>query len=604
MLELVIMTAGFLGIVGASCKFLNLDPGYAPLFSISLIGILLFFFALAGFLETGTYLVAGLGGGFALYFVAGRIKKTEGNFTPSRFLTLKPGTVFGGLIVLSFCLTFNMQFTVVDDFVFWGIAGKYLVLFDHLPRADTTIIAKHLMYTPGTSLVHYFFHGLTGAYKPSFAYFAQNMILISALFVVIRKQQMEKSLIRLCLMVVLLTLFSGSVFTKLQVDYLLTTLFFAVLWIYYTDDNLFPKLLAISAPICFLFLIKQIGLLLGLLLLVIIAADLIFNGNPGKQLKFKALGFLFLIGGFLLLLNRLWAWHCLEMGFTAFNNAMTLDNILAALNIFSDETIQKGFLIYVKAVFLGPADRFNLPYLFWYVLLVFIGIRLFRGMSPEENSRFGLLAKMMTIAFILYLVMIYFFQVIVFRVGANYDHTVGLTRYLNILFAQIIIFTFLFSVGRLWFKKPVSGKALLIGVIGVTLIFGISRIEKTIRPDNADIQAESLAQKIVLNTDRNRQNRICVIPGNKDQFLGIKLLYHLLPDRVNPDPFPAATREQFMDQLVQWDYVLFYQPDNRVKAWAEKLTNSSLGPSGFYEIMALKAHSLDKKESVTLRKLF
>ncbi|MCP4720935.1 MAG: hypothetical protein GY860_15890, partial [Desulfobacteraceae bacterium] len=412
MLELVIMTSSFLGIVGATCKFLKLDIGYAPLFSISLIGILLFFFALADFLGEGTYLVAGLGGGFALYFVAKRVKNSERDiFNLSQFLTLTPGAVFGCLIVFSFFLTLGMHFTVVDDFVFWGIVGKYLVLFDHLPRTDTTIIAKHLMYTPGTSLVHYFFHGLTDTYKPSLAYFAQNMILISALFVVIRKHQMGKSLIRLCLMVVLLTLFSGSVFTKLQVDYLLTILFFAVLWVYYTGDNLFLKLLAISAPICFMFLIKQIGFLLGLLLLVIVFVDLVFYGNLRKGVKFKALGLVLLTGGILLLLNRIWAWHCLEMGFAAFNNAMTLDNILASLKIFSNETIQKGLLTYVKAIFLGPADRLNLPYLFWYVLLGFLWIRLFKGMSPEENFRYGLLAKIMTIAFVLYLVMIYFFQV-------------------------------------------------------------------------------------------------------------------------------------------------------------------------------------------------
>lgn len=602
MFELVIMTASFLGIVGASCKFLNLDPAYAPLFSISLIGILLFLFALAGFLATGTYLVVGLGGGFALCFVASRIKKARGDiFTLFRFSRMTPGAVFGGLIVLSFCITFNMQFTVVDDFVFWGIAGKYLVLFDHLPRADTTIIARHLMYTPGTSLVHSFFHGLTGDYRPSFAYFSQNMILISALFVVIRKQQMEKSLIRLCLMVVLLTLFSGSVFTKLQVDYLLTILFFAVLWIYYTDDTIFPKLLAISAPICFLFLIKQIGFLLGLLLLVIISVDLILNGTIKKN-RTKALGFLMSIGGFLLLLNRLWACHCLEMGFTAFNSAMTLDNILAALKIFSDETIQKGFLIYAKAIFLGPADRFNLPYLFWYVLLGFLWFFLSKRMTLEEQSRYGMLAKMMTIAFVFYLVMIYFFQIVVFGVGESFDHTVGLTRYLNVLFAQIVIFTLLFSVGRLWFKKTISGKMLLTGVIGVILILGISRIEKTIRLDRADIQAEHLAQKIVMNTDRNRQNRICVVPGMDEQFLGIKLLYHLLPDRVDYNPFPVATREGFMAKLVQYEYVLFYESDNRVNAWVKELSGFPLEVPGFYRI--IEPSSPFRKEPETLRKLF
>ncbi|MBA3011444.1 MAG: hypothetical protein KJ658_03225 [Proteobacteria bacterium] len=597
MIELGLMTACFMGIVGATCRFLKLDFRYAPLFSISLIGILLFGFSLAGFLKTGTFLIAGAGGVFAVYFTAVGVKNRD-------TISLTPGAVFAGLIVLSFFLSLKMTFTVVDDFVFWGIVGKYLVLFDHLPNADTTIIPKHLMYTPGTSLVHYFFHGLTGMYKPSLAYFAQNMILISALFVVIKKPRMERSVIRLCLAIVLLIIFCGSIFTKLQVDYLLTTLFFAILWIYYTGDELFLKLVAISAPICFLFLIKQIGFMLGLLLLVIIFFDLLFHGDFRKDRKFKALALVMLIAGGLLFLNRLWAWHCVEMGFTGFSNAITLETIMESFKIFSKGPVQNGFLIYVKAIFFGSADRLNLPYLFWYLLSGVLWTRIFKGMTPKERSRQGLLIKIMAGAYILYLVMNYFFQVIVFKVGANFDHIVGLTRYLNILFAQMVIFTLLMSVGRLWFKKVIPPKAVLTGAMAVMLILGISRIEKLLHPDKHDLDARHLAQKITMNTDRNRQNFIGVIPGMNDQFLGIKLLYHLLPDRVNYSPFPLSDQDGFMEGLAQYDYVLFYRSDEKVSAWAEELSGIPLETPGFFQIMHREFPASDTQKSATLKKVF
>ncbi|MBU0969885.1 MAG: hypothetical protein KKC20_04525 [Proteobacteria bacterium] len=598
MIELGLMTACFMGIVGATGRFLKLDFRYAPLFSISLIGLVLFGFSLAGFLKTGTLLIAGVGGVFAVYFTAVGLRQPK-------TLSLTPGTVFAGLIVLSFLLSLNMTFTVVDDFVFWGIVGKYLVLFDHFPNAETTIIPKHLMYTPGTSLVHYFFHGLIGAYKPSLAYFAQNMILISALFVVIQKPRMERSVIRLCLAIVLLILFCGSVFTKLQVDYLLTTLFFAILWVYYTGDDLFLKLGAISAPICFLFLIKQIGFMLGLLLLVIIFFDLVFHGELRKDRKFKALALVVLMAGGLFFLNRLWAWHCAEMGFTGFSTAtITLETILASCGIFSKGAVQDGFLIYVKAVFFGSADRLNLPYLFWYLLLGGVWTFMLKEMTPKERSRQGLMIKIMAGAYLLYLVMNYFFQVIVFKVGANFDHIVGLTRYLNILFAQMVMFTLLMSVGRLWFKKIIPPRAVIAGAVTVMLILGLSRIEKQRHPDKHDLEAKDLAQKITMNTDRNRQNSIGVIPGINDQFLGIKLLYHLLPDRVNSSPFPLADPAGFMEKLAQYDYVLFYRSDEKLSAWAEVLSGLPLEIPGFYRVIPREITASDTRKSATLKRVF
>ncbi|MDA3788224.1 MAG: hypothetical protein PF503_06980, partial [Desulfobacula sp.] len=147
-------------------------------------------------------------------------------------LPAKLFSALAALISISFLVPLGMKFTVIDDYVYWGIIGKYLYLNHHLPDANTAIIARHLAYTPGASIFQYFFYTLAGKYSQTLSYFAQNILLISALFVVLKKESIKKTLIFLCLLVVLLTLFSGSVFTKLQVDYLLSIYFFAILWIY------------------------------------------------------------------------------------------------------------------------------------------------------------------------------------------------------------------------------------------------------------------------------------------------------------------------------------------------------------------------------------
>jgi hypothetical protein len=260
-----------LGFVYAADRWLGIDFSFAPIFSISFLGILLFVFAVLNQLRFGTWLLIYTGLGFCVIGAIDAWRNREAGFF-SRPVQLY--TVLVSLMFISFLVPIGMKFTVIDDYVYWGIIGKYLFLNHHLPDLNTTIIAKHLAYTPGTSIFHYFFYTLSGKYSPSISYFAQNIMLISALFVVLKKESIKRTLIFLCLLVMLLTLFSGSVFTKLQVDYLLSLYFFAILWIYFREQPTFLTIVTISLPVCFIFLIKEIGFALGLLVLIIILFDL------------------------------------------------------------------------------------------------------------------------------------------------------------------------------------------------------------------------------------------------------------------------------------------------------------------------------------------
>ncbi|MCP3872909.1 MAG: hypothetical protein GY699_07115, partial [Desulfobacteraceae bacterium] len=250
MIDIILTILCVSGFVYASNRWLKIDFSYAPIFSVSLIGILLFVFAVSNHLKAGAQGL--MMTGFILSAVcltdAWYHRNSEQFVLPTnRFL------VFISLIAISFIITIGMKFTIIDDYVYWGIIGKYLFLNHHLPDQNTTVIARHLAYTPGTSLLHYFFYTLTGKYEPAISYFAQNILLISSLFVVMKKETIKRTLIYICLLVILLTLFCGSVLTKLQVDYLLSLFFFAVLWIYFKERPSRLTLLTISLPICFLF---------------------------------------------------------------------------------------------------------------------------------------------------------------------------------------------------------------------------------------------------------------------------------------------------------------------------------------------------------------
>ncbi|MCP4024148.1 MAG: hypothetical protein GY729_20060, partial [Desulfobacteraceae bacterium] len=489
----------FSGFVFAANHWLKIKFSFAPLFAISFLGVCLFFFAVTNHLEFGTWFL--IVSGF-LFFIPLLIKVIKKPSFLHEEIFRSPVTVFIFLCLFSYTITLGMSFTVIDDYVYWGIMGKYLFWYNQLPGIETTIIPKHLAYTPGTGLIHYFFYQLFGKYAVSISYFAQNMILVSSVFVLVTKQNIKKSLAGFCLAVVLLTLFCGSVFTKLQVDYLLSVFFFAVIWIWFSEKQDPMKLLAVSLPICFLFLIKQIGFALGLLALAFIFLDILLCSHLVKKEKLKLMGGVILVGAALFGIKTIWAHHCELMGFTAFNNAINFESIKTALHIFSNDQIKKGFFLFIKDIFLGPADRLNLPYLVWDIGLGFLWIKLLKDKDFSQKKRYGRIIIFFAASFVLYVAMLYFLQVIVFKVGVAFDHTVGLTRYLNIFFTPMVLFTVLVFFHHTFFKKvQIPLKALIVFSGLVILILGASRIETSMHREPGDVEAQKISNKISSHID-------------------------------------------------------------------------------------------------------
>ncbi len=616
MIETGLTIIWFFGLVYASNRCLRIGWCYAPFFSISFAGILLFFFSIFNYLKPAAN---GL-------FIAGIVLSAIGAFDywknrgkPDSFLQVKYVWVLSGLIVFSFLVTIHMKFTVDDDYVYWGIIGKYLNFYHHLPDSDTTIIRRHLSYTPGTSLIHYFIFQLAGQYKEALSYFAQNLFLISALFVVLAGKSFKKGVILFGLTIILMTLFSGSIFTKLQVDYLLSVYFFAVLWIIVKERPSIRTYVIISMPVCFLFLIKEVGFIMGIVLLLIAFFDLIFfNASKeedkfGKE-KFKALAVLCLSSILLFALKRLWTDHCIAMGFGQFNSAMNKDSILAALHIFSNETTQKGFVLFIKEFLFGPADRLNLPYLFWYLALFFVFYKLSSGREDAFKKRTIRIFIGLMITLTAYSILLYFFQIIVFNVGQTVDYTIGFSRYMNIIFAPILFFFVLLYADKTISRIKISPKIPALFVALSIMVVVASRVETSLHREKQYAKAEEIAKKIEATLDTGKISRIGVVPGTDKYYLWIRFLYHLLPNQVNHGRFPAGDQQIFLKNIKQYDYLLFYHPVRRILEWAYPLMDSPFEQLGFYRVeqLAQKADpdgkdnygSKNAEQPVQLIKLF
>lgn len=599
MIDICLSFTWFFGFVYASNRWLKINLAYAPVFSISLIGILLFAFAVSNFLKPGTWFIiyTGIGLSAASGIHAWYNRKAD----DSKWLALFFLVLFL-LFVLSFLLSIGMSFTVDDDYVYWGIIGKYLFLNHHLPDQETTIISRHLSYTPGTSVIHYLFYSLSGKYESDISYFAQNIILSSTLCVVLKKENIKRSIILLCLFIFCLTLFCGSVFTKLQVDYLLSAYFFAVLWIYFKEKSELSTIITICGPICFLFLIKEIGIVLGLFLIFIILIDLLFNTNLSKGTKIKSIIGIISTGCILILIKQVWTGHCAAMGFLKFNSAINMESVQHSFQIFSDKDIRAGFLIFIKDIIIGPADRLNLPYLFWYLMIVFLWFKMFKKKSHEFKTRYLRLLTILSLMFIIYLLSIYFLQIIIFQVGRSFHQTIGLTRYVNIFFAQVVFFTILLYIDSSYFQKKLTSKVMYSFVITVILVLGLSRVETTLHREDHYYEAEQIAKKVALHIPEG-ENRICIVPGTNDYHLWIKFLYYLLPNQISRAGFPVQNKDKFYTSLGQYDFVFFNNPKSNIVEWINPIVDKTFEHSGFFRIESKDNQNIHNS-TIRLKKIF
>lgn len=599
MIEIPLTLACFGGYILAARKFLHIPLRFAPLCSISLLGCLLFLFGITNNLENGaTFLIVT---GFTLFIallVHGIITRQK-----PEDLTVPTTLIFLLLLLISFLYTRSMPFSVMDDYVYWGIIGKYLHIHNHLPDSLTSIMPRHLAYTPGPALIHYLFFRLVGTSSQPLTYFAQNILFISALFVVADPKRPAASLFLLCSGIILTTLQFGSVFAKLSPDFLLAAFFFAALWVLFSTETPGRKLLVLAPVILFTYLLKEVGLFLAAALLTTAFFFFIFSPAPEKRRGLlPVITGLLCIGGALFLFQSSWQNHCREMGFSQLVSPMNHESILQALRIGNKE-VRTGMTIFLKAITIGPADRLKLPYLFWYTLLFFCWRTLFKDTPHDRKPVYTSSLLILALFFSIYLLLIYFMQMVLFQIGTAFDHALGVTRYVNIYFGAIVLFSLAtFFLRHRFSKKSMPLKWLISALLLCIILLPLSR-NKRLQQDALDLVAARVGPKITDSITIDEKSKICAVPASGENLLGIRLLYYLQPAQVNYTSFPREKRETFQRALQAWDYCFLYEPEPVVVGWIEELSGEKFQKEGFYKIISTPA-SAANTERTTLEKIF
>ena len=126
--------------------------------------------------------------------------------------------LFLTLFFLPRAVCLGLTFCLIDDYSFWGTMSKYLFIFQQLPANDHFIIPNFLTYIPGMACFHYLFYFTAGKYSQFLGYFAQGIVLLSALMVLFDAEKIQVSLYRMAIAFIFLSIGFGTVFARMQVD--------------------------------------------------------------------------------------------------------------------------------------------------------------------------------------------------------------------------------------------------------------------------------------------------------------------------------------------------------------------------------------------------
>lgn len=587
--------ASLMGYVFSAHHFFQIPLRLTPLFSCCVLMIILFWSSLADVLLPVTLFL--MGGGVALSVLL-LVLKFRGNTVVKDRYPKESLFLFVAIIVLALLCALFGRLSVIDDYAYWAIISKSISMFDALPTEDTTIFARHLTYTPGLALLHYYFLSAFSGYHLSVAYFAQNIFLFALLFAFTDGLNKRTTLVVMSVGTILLILFSGSVFQKLRVDHFLSLLAAVAVWVQIKSRFSLQRFLVVVFVIGCLYLVKEVGFLLAIFLLFVILQDILYLKEIEKKDKKISLFLCFSLFLYLIFQKYAWDTHCAALGFNQFHSGISFEAVKDALNLVGNSDSRHGFYLFVKGILIGPADRINLPYILWYIALGWIWYTLFKVEYKEKGKRYFLLFRLAIPVFVLYVLMNYVMQFVIFGLGTTTESTTSLSRYINIFFCWIIFLTlFSYIVSRFeserLFKNHLSNTIIMVAAL---LIVGSSYPKK-------EPQYEHEIQQLVSSIENvfDPENQVCITPGNvTDHYLGFRMLYHFLPTYFNVTSFPTMSGKNSVEQqLKTCDYLMIYLPTESTGRVLSPFTSEAIEDQSLFKVVSSQLGS----ETISLKRI-
>ncbi|MEM1244493.1 MAG: hypothetical protein AAGG80_06740 [Pseudomonadota bacterium] len=283
LIKVLLVLSCILGLFKSVRYFTKLEASQIPLFTVSSLGILLYLSSLIGMLSIATFLFVVLGFTalciYTVFWLAWGRKYVA-------FLSRVEWLYILFFLMVAYIVS-DVYFYRWDEFSFWGTVSHYIYMTDQLPNHITPIGYKD--YPLGAAVFHYFVYTVMRGFSEPNAYFAQDILLFTPLFCFFNKKSFSHGLIFFLLSIVILACYEKSIFHLMYVDYLLVTFFAGIMTIYFSGKPSSKTLFALLPGVVFLVLIKQVGLYLAQLALVVILFDMLYRQIAERKICIRLL---------------------------------------------------------------------------------------------------------------------------------------------------------------------------------------------------------------------------------------------------------------------------------------------------------------------------
>jgi len=538
-----------------------------PFFVVSLLISLLYGFAYFGYLHIGAVILLGLGAGFLLLTPL-YIKREE---RYKKYLT--PGFVVLFLFTAIFAaVASHSHLYLWDEFTQWAAHAKFIAQTHAFWTANNQVI--HPAYPPGAALFYYLFYPFDG-YRTGGAYFAQQMLLLLPLGVILRNSawpNWQRPLLIMAIAAACMMLLHVHMGAKITL-YLdgLVGVYFGISLLCARESAGSLKDVLYFAPVVFAMMLLKVKLL-GFVLLVLF---FLLVGSRSVSLTKKIFTVLLLV---LIALVASWSWqyysiiHGLN---TEWRIHASFLQVTRTFMLFDFTAMQK-----VTALHFLKACLKLLPYVFVILTVAFCHMLCLQVRVDRRSILVDQLWLLLGFTgFLTSLLLMYLFAFS----GYEASQLASFSRYTQIYLVGWFLFTYarfspaLSALSFAWGKRVSTGlTALVLVILPVFLIAShAARVHK-------DKEARSLwhTQKVL---SRIVDKMSTQVPSNAKVFTvwqdstGLEraiLAYKLIPRRLNlgassyGSPYfsgdvwtKTISADQFVKRVSSYDYLLLAYTD-------------------------------------------
>jgi hypothetical protein len=243
-----------------------------PLFGVFTIIVILYVFGLFNFLLLGFYFVVASSivlTVLAIYWSRKEFKEVFAHLFSPAFV------IFILMFALLGYLSRSWQLLEWDEYSHWGIFAKAMYFENKFPaQVDFVIVWPH--YPPGMTIFQYYVTKLTGYYSEKALFFAQNIVIFSAIMATLNNITWKKSFwaIGAVFWGYWIIYFWGYGVNTIYMDGLLGVVFGATTVSYCGDEKRDWEAVVKVLPVLFVLpLIKQLGIIFALIIAGIVLFD-------------------------------------------------------------------------------------------------------------------------------------------------------------------------------------------------------------------------------------------------------------------------------------------------------------------------------------------